>query len=152
MVIDADGLRLLAKLGAKAAVLLLKRKQPVVLTPHEGELNALRQGVPGILKMPPPCMYIVRKGPQSKVHSPDGTFSVNLSGNAALATAGTGDVLAGLVASFLAQGMAAQDAARLAVFLHGHAASISTIPKRALIADDLLALIPQALADVSPLS
>ena len=152
MVIDADGLRLLAKLGAKAAVLLLKRKQPVVLTPHEGELNALRQGVPGILKMPPSCLYIVRKGPQTKVHSPDGTFSVNLSGNAALATAGTGDVLAGLVASFLAQGMAAQDATRLAVFLHGHAASISTMPQRALMADDLLALLPRALADISPLS
>ena len=103
MVIDADGLRLLAKLGARAALLLLKRSQPVVLTPHEGELNALREGAPGILRMPPPCLYIVHKGPQTKVHSPDGSFSVNLSGTSALATAGTGDVLAGLLASFLAQ-------------------------------------------------
>ena len=152
MVIDADGLRLLAKCGARAAVLLLKRKQPVVLTPHEGELNALRQGVPGILKMPPSCLYIVRKGPQTKVHSPGGSFSVNLSGNAALATAGTGDVLSGLLASFLAQGMAAQEAARLAVFLHGHAASISTMPQRAMMADDLLELLPQAMADIAPLA
>ena len=152
MVIDADGLRLLAKCGTKAALLLLKRKQPVVLTPHEGELNALRQGVPGILKMPPPCLYIVRKGPQPQVHSPDGAFSVNLSGNAALATAGTGDVLAGLIVAFMGQGMSAVDAARLAVFLHGHAASLSPIPQRSFVADDLLALIPQAMMDIAPLS
>lgn len=152
LVIDADGLRLLASNGKQFGLQLLKRTAPVVLTPHDGELNCLKEGIPAVLKMFPPCMYLVHKGAQTKVHSPDGALSINTSGNPALATAGTGDILSGMIASFLGQGQSAADAARLAVFLHGHAADIAPSPMCSFIADDLLPLIPQAIADISPLA
>ena len=65
---------------------------------------------------------VVLKGSGTLVAAPDGRISVNPTGGPLLATAGTGDVLAGAIGGFLAQGLEAWDAARLAVFLHGAAA------------------------------
>ncbi len=152
LVIDADGLRLLAASGKRGARQMLRRTAPVLLTPHDGELAALKDGIPEILQMMPSCLFIIHKGPQTKVHSPEGAVSINMSGGPALATAGSGDVLAGMTASLLAQKMDPWDAARLAVFVHGHAVDISALPDRSVVADDLLELVPDALADISPLA
>ena len=65
---------------------------------------------------------VILKGARTIIATPDGRVWVNLSGNAGLASGGTGDVLAGIVGSLLGQGYPAEEAAALGVFLHGHAA------------------------------
>jgi len=91
-------------------------------------------------------VIVVAKGGPTIVVAPDGTKHVNGSGNSGLATAGTGDVLTGIVGGLLAQGLASLDAAMLAVFLHGLAADCATKDSspRSLIAGDLLSNIGAA--------
>jgi NAD(P)H-hydrate epimerase len=81
------------------------------------------------------------------VASPDGLLSVNPTGNALLATAGTGDVLSGVIAAFLAGGAAPLDAARAGVYIHGLAADLATATygDRGMLAGDLLDLLPRAI-------
>ena len=88
---------------------------------------------------------MVYKGPDTLVASPDGRLGFAPPAPAALASAGTGDVLAGMIASLRACGMPAFDAASAGVWLHGRAAKIAG---PGLIADDLAAAIPQALASI----
>ena len=94
---------------------------------------------------------LVLKGAQTVVAAPDGRASLNSTGNPALASGGTGDVLTGLIGGFLAQGLAPWDAARLGVYLHGLAADfwVSRHGPRGMIAGDLLAVLPQMLAEFS---
>ncbi len=164
LVIDADGLRLLAEHpGLLTAA--PKATTPVILTPHPGEMAALLDGFRlADYRHAARCeqakalaaatrAIVVLKGQGTIIASPGDEFPLhNLSGNPSLATAGTGDILAGMVAAFLAQGLPPRDAAALAVFTHGHAADLAPAPQRSLIADDLLALIPAALADLNPLA
>ena len=72
---------------------------------------------------------------------------INTTGNPGLATAGTGDVLAGIISSFLAQGIPAFEAAQCGVYIHGLAGDIASedLGYRGLIAGDLLEIIPQAI-------
>jgi NAD(P)H-hydrate repair Nnr-like enzyme with NAD(P)H-hydrate dehydratase domain len=86
---------------------------------------------------------IVYKGPDTLVASPDGRLGFAPPAPAWLASAGTGDVLAGMIAALRARGKEAFDAACAAVWLHGRAAEIAG---PAMIADDLLAAIPEALS------
>jgi NAD(P)H-hydrate epimerase len=90
---------------------------------------------------------VVLKGAQTLVAAPDGRLSLNPSGNPALASGGTGDVLTGLIGGFLAQGLAPWDAARLGVYLHGLAADYfaGRYGPRSLVAGDLLDLFPEVL-------
>ena len=157
MVIDADGINNLA--GATAG--LKDAAGPRILTPHPGEMarlvglttpevqarrldlardTAARLGV-----------TLVLKGAQTVVAAPDGRASLNSTGNPALASGGTGDVLTGLIGGFLAQGLAPWDAARLGVYLHGLAADffVSRHGQRGMIAGDLLAVWPQMLTEFS---
>lgn len=157
MVIDADGINNLA--GAAAA--LKDAAGPRILTPHPGEMarlaglttpevqarrldlardTAARLGV-----------TLVLKGAQTVVAAPDGRAWINSTGNPALASGGTGDVLTGLMGGFLAQGHSPWDAARLGVYLHGLAADffVSRYGQRGMIAGDLLAVWPQMLAEFS---
>ena len=149
-VLDADGLRLLPRLGRPL-------RGRWVLTPHPGEAAALLDAFgESPASRPETALSLARhtgavtvlKGPQSIVAAPDGRYSVNSSGSPALATAGSGDVLTGVTAALLAAGLSAFDAARLAVYLHGRAGE--TTPQRGLIADDLPDLIRAAMAEVSP--
>jgi hydroxyethylthiazole kinase-like uncharacterized protein yjeF len=134
MVLDADGLNLLARTGRP-------RPRPrndhaeLVLTPHPGEFTRLAQPL-GITDSPTDSATrphaaaklarahhgtVLLKGQHTVVT--DGTrLYVNQTGNPALATAGSGDILTGLIASLIAQGMPAFDAAVLAAHLHGEAA------------------------------
>jgi len=92
-------------------------------------------------------VVLVLKGAQTLVAAPDGRLSLNPTGNPALASGGTGDVLTGLIGGFLAQGLSAWDAARLGVYLHGLSADWFTARHgpRGLVAGDLLSLFPEVL-------
>ena len=161
MVIDADGLTSLAKQRDAFFELTRRRAAPsIVLTPHEGEFARLFPDLandPTLSKLEKArraaslshCT-ILFKGPDTVIASPDGRAAINSNGTPLLATAGSGDVLAGIVASLAAQGMPVFEAAGAAVWMHAEAAARFG---PGLIAEDLpLALLPvlrdlHALAD-----
>jgi len=131
LVLDADALNTLA-VDPKLAALIAKRDAPTIATPHPAEaarlletttaaVQADRLGAAQTLSARLKAS-VVLKGAGSVLAHPDGTWDINASGNAGLATAGTGDVLAGFVGAFLAQSIDAKTALRLAVCLHGAAA------------------------------
>jgi len=152
-VFDADALTLLAVRPASIRRLCERRGAPCVLTPHEGEFARLFGGQAGIRHAPSKLerarraaafsgCIIVLKGPDTVIAHPDGTAAINATGSAALATAGAGDVLGGLIAGLLAQGMPAFEAACAAVWLHGKAGDALG---PGLIADDL----PEAILPIT---
>jgi hydroxyethylthiazole kinase-like uncharacterized protein yjeF len=122
-----------------------------VLTPHVGEFNRL---FPGTLERASNRIEAVRaaarqagavvllKGPDTVIARPDGEVAINTNGPPALATAGSGDVLAGLIGGLLAQGLDAFAAAKSAAFWHGACGSLAG---PGLIAEDLPALLPRAM-------
>jgi NAD(P)H-hydrate epimerase len=128
MVLDADALNLL---GTEIVRVLNITPAPRILTPHPGEMARLlgrrvdeieadRLGVARDLASRAKAI-VVLKGARTLVAAPDGTVYVNPAATGALATAGSGDVLTGLIGALLAQGMDALAAARAGVFIHGAA-------------------------------
>ncbi len=161
-VVDADALNLLA-----ANPWLLKgvpEKARRVFTPHPGEMRRLLPafGIDESAKAEDAAAALARraratislKGCRSVVATPDGRMSFNLSGCPALASAGSGDVLTGLLGAFLANGLEPFDAARLAAFVHGLAGELARPPcaSRGLLADEVPDFIAAALMEISPLS
>jgi hydroxyethylthiazole kinase-like uncharacterized protein yjeF len=124
------------------------RGQDAILTPHSGEFVRLFGKLPGNKAeqaLEAACRsgaVVVYKGPDTVVASPDGRIGFAPPAPAWLASAGTGDVLAGMIAALRARGLEAFEAACAAVWLHGRAAEIAG-PH--MIADDLAAAIPTAL-------
>jgi len=90
------------------------------------------------------------KGARTIVAEPDGQAAICPTGNPGMATAGMGDVLAGMIAGLLAQGLTPSLAAKTGVFLHGLAGDLGThkLGQASLIASDLLDLIPQAILNI----
>ena len=123
--------------------------QDAIVTPHAGEFRRLFGDLPGskaeqaIEAARRSGAVLVFKGPDTLVASPDGRLGFAPPAPAWLATAGTGDVLAGLIAAMRARGLPAFEAACAGVWLHGRAAEIAG---PSMIADDLAAAIPDALA------
>ena len=128
LVVDADGLNLLAGLGRGPAGF----PPGTILTPHPGEMgrllsfsadavNADRVGIARSAAIRW-GQVVVLKGAYTLIASPDGAVGVNPFATPLLATAGSGDVLAGAIAGLLAQGAAPQDAARLGAYLHAYSA------------------------------
>jgi NAD(P)H-hydrate epimerase len=126
LVLDADGLNLL---GDRAADLLASAPAPRVLTPHPGEMARLaglttaavqadRLGVARAFAARSRAV-VVLKGARTLVAAPDGTVFINPAAEPALGTAGSGDVLTGVMGALLVQGAQPLAAARAAVFLHG---------------------------------
>lgn len=150
-VVDADGLWHLGD----APEVLAGREMPTVLTPHTGEaarlLGVERSAVDaGRLEAARELArrsgaVVVLKGPGTITAAPDGTAIVNDTGSAALATAGSGDVLTGVVAANLARGMAPVPAAAAAVALHGSAGDLAG-GGDGTVASDVLEALPAALA------
>lgn len=155
MVIDADGVNNLAA----DTDCLTGAAGPRILTPHPGEMaRLLGLTTPEVqarrldLARETAAKFgvtLVLKGAQTMVAAPDGRVSINSTGNPALASGGTGDVLTGLIGGFLTQGLTPWDAARLGVYLHGLAADfwVSRHGPWGLIAGDLLTIFPQLLAE-----
>ena len=142
VVIDADAI---AEVGEPDRL----KGQDAVITPHEGEFVQLFGEIEGskaeraLAAARQSGAVVVYKGPDTLVAAPDGRLGFAPPAPAWLASAGTGDVLAGMIAALRARGMAGFEAATAAVWLHGRAAEIAG---PAMIADDLIEAIPQALA------
>lgn len=146
LVIDGDGL---AALGLDAADVLSARTAPTVLTPHDGEFRILTGEPPGPDRFAAARtlaaatgVHVLLKGPTTVVADPGGTAMAVTNGDARLATAGTGDVLAGLICGLLSAGVEPMKASASAAWLHGQAASIR--PSQGMAASDLLFALPQA--------
>jgi ADP-dependent NAD(P)H-hydrate dehydratase / NAD(P)H-hydrate epimerase len=152
VVVDADGLDALGR-AAEAAEVLASRAAPAVLTPHDGEFARLAGSSPpagseridAVRSLAADVGAVVLlKGPVTVVAGPSGEVRLSRAGSPALATAGTGDVLTGVIASFLAQGLAPLDAAALGACAHG-TASLGGL-RVGLVASDLLDLLPRFLS------
>jgi NAD(P)H-hydrate epimerase len=92
---------------------------------------------------------VVLKGARSLVATPDGETWVNLTGNAGMATGGSGDVLTGTIAGLLAQTKSAESATKLGVYLHGFAGDVAARTRgNGLVAGDIVASIPSALLEI----
>jgi NAD(P)H-hydrate epimerase len=146
MVVDGDAL---AALGRDAASALRDRAAPTVLTPHDGEFAALTGAAPGedrvdsVRRLAAELdVTVLSKGPCTVLADATGECLMVRAGDQRLATAGTGDVLTGLVAAHLALGVEPLRAAAAAAQLHGRAALLG--PARGLVASDLVQLVPVA--------
>ncbi len=158
MVIDADGLNGLAQHPR----LLSTLKSDTVLTPHPKEMSRLLGLKTGdILKnrieaatefATKHSLCLVLKGAASLIALPDGSVTINPTGNPGMATAGSGDVLTGIIASIIAQGLSSGEAAIAGTYLHGLAGDIfaEAETQTSLIAGDLLRTLPESLKRILP--
>lgn len=156
-VLDADALNALAS----RAALLTQCKIPPILTPHPGEMarlevdatsqsvNADRLGTAGRFARER-GVFLVLKGARTVVARPDGVMMICPTGNPGMATAGTGDVLTGMLVGLLAQGVPSWEAACAATYLHGAAGDLAArrLGSAGMIAGDLIEQIPYALQAV----
>jgi NAD(P)H-hydrate epimerase len=163
VVVDADGLNTVAPRGG--AVWSTRAGRATVITPHPGEMARLRAGL-GLPATPDDDdetrlriahefvtqtgVTVVLKGHRTVVCARDQAY-VNTTGNAGMATGGMGDVLTGLIAALLAQGLSAFDAARLGVYAHGLAADqcAREIGAVGFLARDVAEAVPRALQEAS---
>ena len=157
MLIDADGLNALAVHGTSK---LRSLHAQFILTPHVGEfsrlsristndveehrINAARELAKRI------GVTIVLKGVPTIIASKDGSAILNSTGNPGMATAGTGDVLSGIIAGLWAQGMSDVEAAYAGVYLHGLSGDLAAkeMGERSLVASDIIECLPSALQSV----
>lgn len=153
IVIDADGLNAL-----KSDCQILKEKKcKVVITPHPGEMARLL-GVTTRDIAEDRCgiasnfakeygVTVVLKGKDTVIAGESGDMKINPTGNQGMATAGMGDVLSGVIASFLGQGLECFDAAVLGAYIHGKAGDVAKCEKgvHGLIASDVLEALPLAI-------
>ncbi|MEJ2684484.1 MAG: NAD(P)H-hydrate dehydratase [Candidatus Sulfobium sp.] len=159
MVLDADALN---TLSGKSGI-LKKVKAPIVLTPHTGEMARLLRPAGKVAASAPPergllagiagdrlstavsfsketGTCLVLKGAPTIVAGPEGRSFINTTGNAGMATAGSGDVLTGMIAALLGQGLSPVDAAVLGTYMHGLAGDIAASGKgmHSLMAGDII--------------
>jgi len=158
IVLDADGLLAFA---GHADRLAGRDEVDVVITPHPGEMarlvglsvEAVQANRLEIARdfSAGHRVHVVLKGYRTVVASPDGTIAINLTGNPGMATAGSGDVLTGMVAAWLAQLLDAEAAARLSVYLHGLAGDLAEADEGevAMVAGDILDRLGDAVADLT---
>lgn len=156
IVLDADGLNCLVG----HLHVLEECTTPIILTPHPGEMARLLGVTTAEIQTQRWSValdfarryraWVVLKGARTVIYTPDGQRWVNPTGNAALATAGTGDVLAGAIGAFLCQGLEPQQAALCGVYLHGLAGDRlrDRMGSAGLIASDVVEELPYAVRAV----
>lgn len=156
MVLDADAINSLAM----DPEVLLNRNSPMVLTPHPGELGRfLNKTIDEIQEnrifyskytSEKYNVVVVLKGHKTVVASPKGDIYINNTGNPGMATAGSGDVLTGIILSLIGQGIELLDATKLGVFTHGLAGDLAKESKGeyGLIARDILEKIPMSMETI----
>lgn len=153
LVIDADAITVFKPKPEELFSAIKKSKGQTILTPHEGEFERLFKFKGTKLERAKKAAeisgaVILLKGSETIIASPDGRVVINNNAPPTLATAGSGDVLAGIISSLVAQQMPALEAAAAAAWIHGEAAKKFG---HGLIAEDLLYLIPQALDQIHKL-
>jgi NAD(P)H-hydrate epimerase len=169
IVLDADGLNAIVE----NVGVLKKSRAPVILTPHPGEMtrllkkeSAVRNQSSGAVSMPEEIekdrinialdfarttkTYLVLKGASTITATPQGEAFINTTGNPGMATAGTGDVMTGMISALLAQGISPLEASILGVFLHGFAGDIIAEKKsqQSLTASDIIKAIPSVIKSI----
>ncbi len=152
MVLDADALNAVSE----GVSILKKIKNEYIVTPHPGEMARLIEKKVSYVRSNRATIakkfssqynaVVVLKGYGTVVAQKNRTY-INKTGNPGMATAGSGDVLAGVIAGFLSQGLKAFDAARIAVYIHGLAGDLAAKEKTepGLIAGDILEKLPEAI-------
>ncbi len=160
IVLDADGINALAG----RADLLARAGGPVILTPHPGELSrlldvprdeVLRRRIPLVPETASRFnVTLVLKMARTIVASPTRDAVIVPTGNPGMATGGTGDVLTGLIAGLLAQGVASGLAAQAGAYVHGLAGDLAAarLGEEAMLAGDLLGRVPEAIRQVKAAS
>ena len=153
MLLDADALNCIAD----DPEILKKAKADIVITPHPGEFARLIKSTPAEVNADREKLAaefavkygvtMVLKGAGTVIASPQGRVLVNHTGNSGMATGGSGDVLAGIAGTLLAQGAKPFDAAAAAVYLHGLAGDIAAekLGKISMLPSDMIECIPEAL-------
>ena len=150
IVLDADGLNALSFIGVEA---LKVRKNPAILTPHPGEFSRLvKRGIGEVLYnyrlaedfAKDTGVVLVLKGATTIVTDGEHTL-FNLTGNTGLSKGGSGDVLTGIIASFVAQGLEPFEASILGVYVHGAAAHLNKTDESGLLPTELAKLVPDVL-------
>jgi len=131
LLLDADALNLIAK-HTHLQALVTHRRAETIITPHPGEAaRLLNIAVDSVQQSRAECALMlarnlqvicVLKGAGTICSNQQGTLFINTTGNPGLASAGTGDVLSGIIASLVAQGLPCLEAAKMGVFVHGAAA------------------------------
>ena len=158
VVVDADGLNLLSRCsGEKWSE---RFKSPAIITPHPGEMRRL-WGKEDVMLNEDRLIQssvaarlwnktVVLKGPFTVAASGEGDTMVSPFANPSLATAGTGDVLSGVIAGFLAQGLSLMDAGPLGVYVHGLAGSRlrDELGDTGILAGDLLPVLPRVIKEI----
>ena len=146
IVLDADGINI----AARHISILETAHPPLILTPHPKELSRLLHTTVDQIKADRQTAaqtaaarfdaVVVLKGHHTVIAAPNGTVSVNQTGNPGMAVAGSGDVLAGMIAGLLAQGLSLFDAARCGVYLHGAAGDLAAarLSQHAMLPTDIL--------------
>lgn len=156
MVIDADGLNALA-----GHLEIIKGRKNTVLTPHPGEMARLTRATTATVQKDRKKVakdfvnrynvILVLKGHQTLVAEKNRGLYLNKTGNPGMAKAGSGDVLTGIIAAFLAQGLSGFEAAKYGVYLHGTAGDLAAQQKTqlAMTASDIIENIPRAVKKCS---
>ncbi len=155
LVLDADALNNLAK----RCSLLKQKKTSIVLTPHPGEMQRLTGLSKEMLKKRVEVVrrfaktygvYVLLKGDRSLVGSPEGDVYVNATGNPGMATAGTGDVLTGMIAGFIAQKIPFEKALLASIWIHGRAGDLvaSKRGEAGMLAFDIAEKVPEVILEI----
>jgi NAD(P)H-hydrate epimerase len=154
LVLDADAITVLAD---EPGPLMGREERDVIITPHPGEMarlvgSSVEEVQANRIQVATDFatthhVYVVLKGHRTLIATPEGHVFINPTGNAGMATGGTGDVLTGMIAAWLGQVLDAEAACRLAVFLHGTAGDLAEAEEGqvAMTATDLLAHLGDAL-------